>query len=369
YFGRSTFMAKRIIKQAPPSFGRRLMSRLMKQGNTKVNCDQCHKPSNKRLCPRCHNQLPTFFHQEQSHIISIIGARNSGKTHYITVLINELLRRGHLLKISTIPQDVGEDRREVTSIRYKRDYKGPLLDQQQELVQTQASKDLYPLIYEIASSGEQSFGKKRVLYLAFYDTAGENFRDDEEIRKMANYVSNSSGVIFLLDTFQIPIVKKHLKGKGLQIPDLSTDYHDVLYKVLNRFGREGHITQAGRKNKIPTAITLSKFDEVLRHNLLSDHLGKSSINNNSSYLQRRKYNEQEIADFSAVIKYNLEEQWHESGFVSDISTRFSNCHFFGVSALGHTPVKGKLVDGQYVPFRVMDPLLWILDQLNFVLPK
>ena len=261
YFGQKVYLTKRIIKSTPKS-GPKLG--LFRKSRKSINCHHCKKPSSKRVCPECHNQLPNFFHQAESHIISIIGARNSGKTHYITVLINELVRRGHLLKLSTIPQDVGENRNEVTSIRYKNTYKRPLIDDLKELPQTQENaKDLYPLIYEILSN-QKTLTKKKVLYLTFYDTAGENFRDEQEIQKLANYVSNSSGVIFLIDTFQIPAVKRHLKQKGVNLPDFNTNYYDVLYKIINLFEKEGYIAKAGSKARIPMAVTLSKFDSVIQ---------------------------------------------------------------------------------------------------------
>ena len=135
------------------------------------------------FAPKCHNELPTFFHKADSHIISIIGARASGKTHYITVLIHELLNLGYKLDISTIPQDVGEDRSQITSKRYQRDYKNPLFDGNKELPKTQKNaQDHYPLIYQI-KSGQSGFNKSKALYLVFYDTAGENFKRPARVKE------------------------------------------------------------------------------------------------------------------------------------------------------------------------------------------
>lgn len=363
YFGQPTFPAKRIIDTSNTTNTR--------QRGKGVRCDQCNKPTSKQICPCCHNQLPTFFHQSESHVISVIGARNSGKTHYITVLINELVRRGHLLKIDTIPQDVGENRNEVTSMRYRRNYKRPLIDQHTELPQTQENaKDLYPLIYQLKSSRKSIFDKfkfkKKVLYLTFYDTAGENFRDAQELKKIANYVSNSSGVIFLVDSFQIPLVNRHLSDSGMKLPNHETGYDDVLNQLINLFEGSGEIREAGSVANIPVAITLSKFDEVLKHSLLNVTHDKLNLSSNSSFLNHREFSPSEIQEVSDTIRTNLVE-WDEEGFANKLDNQFKNLAYFGISALGDSPENGRL-HGAPVPYRVMDPLIWILHKLNFQLP-
>jgi len=271
YFGAGSFNAKHIVQSSHK--GKSLFSSIVssvfsKQAN-KLACDVCHRPTSKKICPGCHNQIPTYFYQAESHIISVVGARSSGKTHYITILLNELKRKGNKVGLRMYSQDVGEHRQQVTSIRYKNVYKRPLIDELTELPQTQENaKDLYPLIYEICSD-KYGNAKRKVIYLVFYDTAGENFKDEYELKKVANYISNSSGVIFLIDTFQIPAVHSYLKKNGLNIPQTQTGFTDVLDRIKSLFEQEGHIDRAGGATSIPVAVTLSKFDEVLNNNLMS----------------------------------------------------------------------------------------------------
>jgi hypothetical protein len=331
-----------------------------------VKCDKCKMPSGKRICPKCHNQLPTLFHQAHSHIISIIGARSSGKTHFITVVINELLNRGHLLDITTIPQDVGEDRNERTTQRYQRVYKGPLIDQQRELEQTQKnSKDYYPLIY-LLKSGQKGFSKSKALYLVFYDTAGENFKDSEELKKLANYVSNSSGIIFLLDTFQVPEIKKRLQREHVSIPNIGVEFQDVFHQLYSLLQARGGL-KLNAKSKIPIALTFSKIDEVFRHNLLGDDFQDFTIREDSSYQTTHHYSKEEMEDVSNDMR-SLLESWGEEGFIHSVESVFSKHAYFGVSALGATPVGGRL-QNKVTPHRVLDPLMWLLDNLGFALPK
>ncbi|MBK8565935.1 MAG: hypothetical protein IPN76_21990 [Saprospiraceae bacterium] len=129
-----------------------------------VLCDRCKAPSRKKVCPHCHNELPTYFHKADSHIISVIGARGSGKTHYITVLINELLKKGYKLDISTIPQDVGEDRTQVTSRRYQEYYRRPLLEHGDELTKTSIAKDLSPWSIKLPVDKRASIKRRRCIW-------------------------------------------------------------------------------------------------------------------------------------------------------------------------------------------------------------
>jgi hypothetical protein len=378
YFGGSNFYAGRVIenktwnetfsgKDVGGFFGKVL--RLVKVPE-QVRCDRCKYPSRKRICPHCHNELPTLFHEADSHIISVVGAFQSGKTHYITVLINELLQKGYLLDIQTVPQDVGEDRTQVTSKRYLEKYKKPLFVQNKELEKTQVNaKDFYPLIYQI-SSGQKDFGKKKALYLVFYDTAGENFEDKEELKKLANYVRNSSGIIFLLDTFQIPHIHRELKRLGVDVPNkIVAEPNTVFHSIRQLFEQFGLLKNISSKSDIPLALTFSKIDEVIKHKLYGDDFDfqEFMFQKDSVYLRSRLYTEAEIDEVSNEMR-SLLHSWSEGAFVAAVERTFSHTAYFGVSALGSTPEQG-LLRQNVTPHRVMDPLLWILDNLGFALPK
>ncbi len=329
-----------------------------------VKCDRCKAPSRKKVCPHCHNELPTYFHKADSHIISVIGARGSGKTHYITVLINELLKKGYKLDISSIPQDVGEDRTQVTSKRYQDYYRRPLLEHGDELTKTSIAKDLSPLIYQI-TSGQKGFNKTKALYLVFYDTAGENFHDSMELQKLANYVANSSGMIFLLDTFQVPGVKLKLRSKGIGISDSGIDFQGVFQQVYSLLEKLG-LVKLNSPSPIPIALTFSKIDEVIRHSLMEDDISEFSIRKNSRYLETGVYSPSELQEINHDMR-SLLTLWGEDGFISDVEKKFSKTAYFGVSALGATPVGGKITEVK--PLRVLDPLIWILDKIDFALPR
>lgn len=377
YFGNSSYPAKHIIpnddwatskSKGIRGLGKKALSLAVVPKEKK--CDKCRSISRKRVCPCCHNQLPTNFHQAKGHIISIIGARGSGKTHFITVLIHELKRRGYRLKIKITPQDVGEDRNNVTSQKYKREYYGPLIEKGEELPKTAVSNADYPLIYEI-DSDKKSMLKNEVLYLTFYDTAGENFYDEEDMRKLASYVKNSSGIIFLLDTFEIPVVRKELQKRGVNIGSSSgVHFSDILDRLEGLLKAE-NIIKHKKKANIPLAVSFSKIDEIIKNDLFKKDGIKCSIENlgeKSQYWKNEEYSEPEIEEVSREMR-SLLHLWGERPFYENVERVFSRVKYFAVSALGETPEHGKLHGDGVNPHRVTDPLIWILDQLNFSLPK
>ena len=58
-----------------------------------LNCPNCKKPTDVRLCPRCHSRLPDSVVTLDAGHIAIFGPQSVGKTTYVTVLIHELEHR------------------------------------------------------------------------------------------------------------------------------------------------------------------------------------------------------------------------------------------------------------------------------------
>lgn len=56
-------------------------------------CPKCGSITHKRICPSCHNELPESTLSGEDMIISIVGARATGKSHFVGVIIKELRDR------------------------------------------------------------------------------------------------------------------------------------------------------------------------------------------------------------------------------------------------------------------------------------
>ena len=60
---------------------------------TRSTCPNCRKPTDLRLCPRCHSHLPDSAITLDPGHIAIFGPQSVGKTTYVTVLLHELDHR------------------------------------------------------------------------------------------------------------------------------------------------------------------------------------------------------------------------------------------------------------------------------------
>ena len=71
-----------------------------------TNCPTCGGPARRRACPECHTALPIDFVDSKSPMIGLVGAKGSGKTVLMTVLVKQLrevvgLRFGADIRIAT----------------------------------------------------------------------------------------------------------------------------------------------------------------------------------------------------------------------------------------------------------------------------
>lgn len=326
-------------------------------------CGTCKRETTKTICPHCHNELPREMVETGGFIISIIGARSSGKTNYITILINELKNKGHLIDIGIYETGVGRKPEEYTIARYEKDFYDVLYKKQKCHAPTTVNdpRSKIPLIYKLFSTK-----KKEQAYLVFYDTAGENFTDNKAIAEKARFLKNSDGIIFLLDTFCVPSVHEKLKHR-LKLDDIELKYDRILSNLLSYFDEQ---TDKSKFYSKPIALTFSKIDALLKNDdLFSDaSLPGIRISSNSQFLNSKGYSLDDVESIDLGIKSGL-DSWGENSFVSIIDSPVhfkGNAKYFGVSAFGDMPANGSIQNIN--PYRVLDPLIWILNRLKFPLP-
>ena len=326
-----------------------------------ATCPVCGKMTYTVICPHCHNMIPKEMVEHKGYIISIIGARSSGKTNYITVLIDQLRKYGSKLgNLGVLASTVADNHKDCTQERYQSDFYDVLFKRGILPAQTQIGdqKSKIPLIYTITQKGI-----KHPLYLVFYDTAGENFHDPKNI-KNAKFLEESDAVIFLLDTFAIPHIQDtlHIKnGNDIQKFDF------ILGNIINHF-KNGDKNKRKAHFSKPMALAFSKIDVLLEHSaeLADTAIPGMSLDQNSPYLEGGGVRMDDIETVSDGIKSAL-CLWGEDGFVNNVENNYQKLKYFGFSALGKSPVSDQVKDIH--PYRVLDPLVWILDELNYPLLK
>jgi len=316
----------------------------------------CGVKTTKRICPRCHNDLPGQFDSQDSYNIALIGAKDSGKSHYIAVLIHELRTRvGQSFNASLSALD------EQTIKRYNEDFRRYIYDEGVVIPGTLSAraqiKVRYPLVYRFSLERKGLLSRiLRLSSLVFFDTAGEDLNDMDVLSTEAKYLANSHGLIFLLDPLQIPSVRHTLSG-SVPLPSENTEPMEIITRVTDLIRRTREIT-GHEKIKTPVALAFSKIDAVW------------PIIDDTSPVRRAPRHDGffDTAD-AEDVNQNM-RAYVEAWIGTDEIDRFMRHHYetyfyFGLSSLGSPPEDGRLPRG-ITPFRVEDPLLWILHRLRII---
>jgi len=333
-----------------------------------------YETTDQRLCPNCHNNLPTGYGMRDTVMISILGDARSGKSVFLTVLIAELENNPDFVSKLTFIGD-----------KYVRDnfytnYQRPLLKEHTLINSTKRKKmPPYSFNYWYQYKDESGAMKENSIDVIFYDIAGEDLRDDEGIRKNGFNIKNSSGLIFLIDPTNFTKLADlfRLSDPALieAIPENNSNQvvFDTLYNYFIGFDRE--------KSKIPMALVLSKADlfkyanfdffnnkpESRIQQIFSDEMHQGVLNMPSIKGIHREVRE--------LISYLTED-----GILNNAAGCFKNVSCFAVSSLGKKPIVEKIsdaetnetiergfLDGPIKPFRVKDPFYWILMRNQFML--
>ncbi len=337
-----------------------------------MKCDVCSQVSYTMTCPHCHNNLPKNLVREGGRIIAIVGARNSGKTNYITVLIDEMFR--HMSKLGDFAvqaMDYPNSQKLSTIKRYSEKFHKQLYEQGTCFEGTDINDELtrVPLIYQLSQDRQDP------TFLVFYDTAGENFANilghmtgavGTSENADVKFLKSADAIIYLLDSFTIPSVHQDL-ASTLKLPPISAanPKFDDIFPMLKQYFEQLPDKETRRFQRTPIAFAFSKFDAVLNHPTLAQALPNLNSDTNSRFLDGRGFDLNDLDSASSTIEAALHEYWHEDNFLNIVHQFFRNYHFFGFSALGSAPTTGNKVTGGPKPYRVLDPLLWTLHQLGY----
>lgn len=326
-------------------------------------CDRCGKPSKRFVCPHCHNWLPTEMIEEGSEIISIVGAPNSGKTVYFFNLMYQLEKKGYLLGLTITARDEGPDKDRKTSTIY-RDMINTMYHYHQlpEKTPVNEGEKPVPLIFKVSSKKiDKKSGK--TIYIVFYDTPGEAFQDREMISRMADHVSNSAGVLLFVDPYNIQRLVGTIRAASddAAVTGGFQENENVLNSLLQKVdGKES-------ANK-PFAIVFSKIDVVLKglsKEGSEDLQSNIDLSKNSSFLKTKKLSLAELDQISGALE-EISHDWDVGDMKERIREKYKedNIKMFAVSSLGNPIPPDDTSQIWPNPYRVMDPLIWLLHKMG-----
>jgi hypothetical protein len=333
----------------PPQGKRRLVRR--------APCPYCGSVTGIRACPVCRTPLPAGFADGRSPLIGMVGGKNAGKTVYTTVLVHELrnnIRRRFAADVSFAGEQAGAQSTAQWLERYER----ALFDNSELFESTASSADgqRVPLVLQWRQP-RRGFGSNSSTTLSFYDAAGEDMTTQEFVNSQA-YLTSTDGLIVLLDPFQLPGAGDHITVPGGRRVDAEPPLN-----VLNRITellRTHNGLSSRRQIPVPIAIVFSKIDAFFKM-LGDDHP-----------LLRRPapgphYDEGEGRNTNEHLRAFLAELGADD-VDTHVRAHYRTHRYFAVSSLGAEPDydQGRVDAGGVRPFRVDEPLLWLLSHFRIV---
>jgi hypothetical protein len=252
---------------------------------------------------------------------------------------------------------------DYTTARYRNDFQKPVFEDRRTItgtVSASANTDVRrPMLFRLhAGEGKD----RRMVTLAFFDTAGEDLNDEDTMSIVNKYIYRSDGLILLIDPLQIGYVQSRVGAPPSPGEAGRSSVHSPATDILNRTTR---LIQRGLSLgpedpvPIPLAVAFSKFDALadlvdpqFQVNSLPDHRG--------GY---------DFEDFEAVNDEMraLLEDWGHRDLLQSVDMMYRRHGFFGLSALGCAPKSQQI--SRVLPHRVEDPFLWLLARHKILKPR
>lgn len=325
-----------------------------------ARCAECKRESNKRLCPHCHMELPAEFGRFPMLVFAMIGAKHTGKSHYLAVLIEQIKKNvGPDLDILLTPLN------EETRARFESEFRRVVYEDKKVIKTTRKGTEdasiKKPLAYSLTFSSRDKRGTpvtEKVLYLSFFDTAGEDMTNIELMEASTRYIAHADGIILLFDPLQLPVVRASLPpGTPLTGDPNPTMMMHVVERTIQLI-RASNKLSSSQKLETPLAVAFSKFDA------LEDLLADMQLQVLSPTRHQNGFN---VADHRAVqgdIR-GLLDTWECKDLLQLVETQFKHHAYFGLSALGCNPHDTNVIP-RVIPRRVEDPLLWLLHHHKYI---
>ena len=317
----------------------------------KAKCMKCTDARKRIYCPDVGKEVPSGFLAGSSLPIALIGAKASGKSNYIAVLINEIRRKMTSRFNCTLDISCSEE-----SKRYYDDYYYKPLFRDCRVVEGTDAGEIPPLIFPLRFMDNRNRIKK-VSTLTFYDTAGENLDSDDSVLVFNRYIPNAKGIILLLDPLQVPAIRAQLQGK-MALPEINTNVAEILSRVIQNIR---DVKNVRGTIKIPLALVFTKMDALEKFDIIPEG---SSLRMESEHLSRGAFVLSDFENTNIEMEAIL-ENWLDAEILQMIK-QFSSYSLFGLSALGDVPNGSKIGSTEIRPKRVLDPLLWILAENKYI---
>lgn len=309
-----------------------------------------------RICPHCHNRLPFEFGKYPIKYIPVVGITSSGKTVYLSQMlgkIKEILARADMTVAGLCP--------EVDDF-----VKNHTIRRGQNLPGGNATNVLTTPVPVNVKNNKDG----RRFTLVFYDIAGENCVDADQMERYGRFIRNADGIIMIMDPRQFT----DLVYLGNDDEDnMDDDIYSPDKVVAAMYTAFVSADFAGGESDIPLAASLSKSDLLKGTGVIGDY---------SNMFQNIRYNDYEVCGFpyddwvniNTEVKMLLSRKSIKGKILdNDLKQFFPNHAYFAFSALNGAPVvwedgntKGYQMEVNPEAVRVEEPLFWVLYKLQIL---
>lgn len=319
------------------------------------SCTTCNSELTQEACGHCHSTIPEPWRRPNTKVtcVAMAGARSSGKSIYLGVLRHQLQLWVEEC-LGTTLELLGD-----SEAHYWQRYGAPLFD---EGVVLRATAELAadpdghkPLIFRF----EDQQGRAHILVLR--DVAGEDLEDLANRRTALEFVARADAVIALIDPLKMDRLRESLHGI-IQAGELGGDGVEVVDQVVDL------VTDDGRRpmpQDLRLAVAVSKVDLLQQVRHIHGAPLRGAMVRAGSPLQRDPSMGSAVFDdhdgdlLHAEVDSVLEEIVPRK-LRNLLNQRGVRHHYFAVSALGAQPTDKKLNSAGIAPFRLLDPVKWVL---------
>ncbi|MCH8474928.1 MAG: hypothetical protein LAT55_06840 [Opitutales bacterium] len=336
--------------------------------------DSTGVPASGLACPHCRSRIPRDFLEIPHHIFSIVGASQSGKSYYFTVL-SKLLQKTLFKQFEISFRDEDPQANAVLHEMRNRLFQG-LTPEETFLLKTQLEGEMYtrlrrfgqevslPRPFSFILSSEKNEDKNEGLI--FYDNAGEHFQPNIPLEDSpgALHVAVSAAILFIYDPTPNQDLRKKLEDH--EDPQLKAHVPDnqevIMAEMENRIKQILQLRSHQKINK-PLAVIVNKCDiwqSLLPREKLQPTITKNGLDNAAI-----KHNSNLVREF--LMEY-------EPALVANAEALSSQVRYFAASSFGHSPKEFKDPESDAVylapdpnklaPIEVETPVLWALHQIH-----
>lgn len=320
-------------------------------------CPRCKHPSDVEACPTCFGPVPHNWRGNKVTCVVVAGARATGKSLLLGVMkaqLEQFVEQHHHSALMPLGRTA-----EVFDERYTR----PLYEERNILPPTASMRDAEttarePLIFTFQEEGP---GGPRTRALVLRDVAGEDLEARGPRDEMLGFFSRADAVIGLLDPMKVEEIRLVLQGILPYGNGVGGDGVAVIEHVVRLMGAGA----PGARTKIPFALALSKADTLQSLRQVQGNKWRQIMGRPGSPLRRDPSMRTPAFDRTDgdLLHHEVAALLDELGaarVAHYLSVHAENSQFFAVSALGAAPNGETLHAGGIAPFRVLDPLKWIL---------